>query len=138
VWRNTRFNGNYAFSFTAGKEKKIGKGEKDRTLGLNIRTIYTGGFRETPLDLNASVAKGEAVYQEDKAFQGRIQDYMRLDIRVSIRRNRAHSTSTLALDILNTTNHKNVYGSYFEAQSGTIKTDYQMPLLPVLSYRVEF
>ena len=138
VWRNTRFNANYAFSFTAGKEMKVGKSEKDRTLGINIRTIYTGGFRETPLDLNGSIAKGEAVYQEDKAFEGRIHDYLRLDVRVSIRRNRAHSTSTLALDLLNATNHKNVYGSYFEAQSGTVKTDYQMPLLPVLSYRVEF
>jgi len=40
--------------------------------------------------------------------------------------------------LLNAINYKNVFSTYFEAESGTLKTAYQLPLLPVLSYKLEF
>ncbi len=139
VWRNTRFNANYALAFTAGKEWSVGKkAEKQKTLGINMRTTYTGGMRETPINLEASVAKGETVLYDDKTFEARKPDYLRIDLKVSLRTNHKNTTSTLALDLLNAINYKNVYGTYFEAESGTLKTSYQLPLLPVLSYKLEF
>ena len=38
--RQTRFNGNFATTFTAGKEIKTGPGFKNRIVGVNIKTIY--------------------------------------------------------------------------------------------------
>jgi len=138
VWRNTRFNANYAVSFTAGKEWKVGKEGKNKTLGVNLRAIYRGGMRTTPINMQASIAEGSTVIYEDQLYEAKVADYFRTDLKFSLRRNRAHSTSTLALDFQNATNRKNVWNYYFDASSGTIKTSYQTPLIPVLSYKIEF
>ena len=137
VLRNSRYNGNYAFSFTAGKEFHP-EGSKNRTYGINLRTLYSGGFRTTPIDYNRSILEGETKYIESEAYSEKLPDYFRTDLRLSIKRNRARMTSTLALDIQNVSNRKNVYGSYFDPQTGKVKTSYQLPLLPILSYRIEF
>ncbi|MBX2913844.1 MAG: TonB-dependent receptor [Cyclobacteriaceae bacterium] len=135
VWRNTRFNGKHAISFTAGKEYNWKKG---RVFGLNMRTIYTGGFWETPIDFTRSVELGQTQYIEALAYTEKLPDYFRTDIRISMKRNRTHTTSTISLDLQNATNHKNLGGQYFEPQSGKIEKWYLLPLLPILSYKVEF
>jgi len=135
VWRNTRFNGKHALSFTAGKEYLW---KKNRVFGLNLRTIYTGGFWSTPIDFEKSQETGETRYVESLAFTEQLPDYFRMDFRVSLKRNRPNSTTTLSLDLQNTTNNKNLGGQYYEPQSGEIKKWYMLPLLPILSYRIEF
>jgi hypothetical protein len=135
VWRNSRFNGKHALSFTAGKEYNW---KKNRVFGLNIRTIYTGGFWTTPIDVEKSIELGETRYMESLAFTEQLPDYFRTDFRVSLKRNRAKSTSTLSLDLQNVTNHKNLGGQYYDAQSGEVEKWYMLPLLPVLSYKIEF
>jgi hypothetical protein len=137
-WYNTRFNTNFASSFTGGKEWKLSEKHKNKVIGLNIKVIYTGGTRTTPVDLPGSIASGNEVNQTWNAFTKQNPSYFRLDTKISIKRNFAHSTSSLALDIQNTTNHKNVGGQYFDVNSGKIKFWYQSPLIPVLSYRLEF
>ncbi len=135
VWRNTRFNGKHALSFTAGKEYLW---KKNRVFGLNLRTIYTGGFWSTPIDFEKSQETGETRYVESLAFTEQLPDYFRMDFRVSLKRNRANSTTTLSLDLQNATNNKNLGGQYYEPLSGEVKKWYMMPLLPILSYRIEF
>ncbi|WP_373396773.1 hypothetical protein V8V91_18935 [Algoriphagus halophilus] len=105
---------------------------------MNIRGIYGGGLRTTPILLDQSIKKGETVLDDAKAFETQNPDYFRADLRVSLKRNKAKSTRTWALDIQNATNRKNIYGSYFEPMDSEIKTSYQAPLIPILSYRVEF
>jgi CarboxypepD_reg-like domain len=137
-WYNTRFNTNYATVLTLGKEWILSEKRKKRVIGLNLKSMYVGGFCYTPIDLPASVATGEVQYVVSKTFEGKNPDYWRVDIRVSVKRNYNRATGTLALDIQNTTNHKNVGGEYFVLKSGQIKYWYQTPLIPVLSYRLEF
>ncbi len=137
VWRNSRYNGNYAFSFTAGKEFKS-NGSKSRVYGINIRTLSSGGFRTSPIDVERSIQTGETKVVESLAYTQQMPGYFRTDLRVSMKTNRSKSTSTLALDIQNATNRQNLGGQYFDSQSGQIKKWYQLPLLPVLSYKVEF
>lgn len=137
-WYNTRFNTNYAVSFTAGKEWTLSEKRKSRVIGFNFKSIYVGGFRYTSIDLPASVASGETKFDNSKTFEEQNPDYWRLDIRVSVKRNFKKLTSTLALDIQNVTNRKNVGGQYFDKNTGEVKYWYQTPLLPLLSYRLEF
>jgi len=138
IWRDTRFNGKYAVALTAGKEWKVGRNEKNNTIGLNLRVTNAGGFRDTPIDLAASIESGETKYNENKAFSIKNSNYFRTDIRLSYKRNRPKATSTLALDLMNATNHKNLFGKDFDPEKGEIVTYYQVPLIPVLSYRIEF
>lgn len=135
VWRNTRFNGRHAVSFTAGKEFMW---KKNRVFGLNVRTIYTGGFWTTPIDLARSQELGETHFIESLAYSEQLPDYFRADVRFSLKRNRAKSTTTLSLDLQNATNQKNLGGQFYEVRSGEIKKWYMMPLLPILSYKIEF
>ncbi|KAK6021514.1 RNA polymerase sigma-70 factor, partial [Ostertagia ostertagi] len=52
VERNTRFNGNYIVTLLSGKDFIIER--KSKTIGVNIKSIYAGGLRTTPIDLEAS------------------------------------------------------------------------------------
>jgi hypothetical protein len=90
------------------------------------------------MDATLAAPDQGAVYMEDKAFTIQYPAYFRTDIRVSVKRNRPNSTQTLALDIQNVTNRKNIYGKYFNEETKSIKTYYQTPLIPVLSYKIEF
>jgi hypothetical protein len=137
-WYDTRFNTNYATSLTVGKEWNLKNKEKNKTIGFNIKSMYVGGFRYTPIDLNASIAAGETKFVTSETFGKRMPDYYRLDIRFSLKRNYKSLTSTLALDIQNTTNRKNVGGQYFDEKTGKVNYWYQTSLIPILSYRLEF
>jgi hypothetical protein len=137
-WYDTRFNTNYAVTLTMGKEWPIDRKGKNRTLGFNIKSVYVGGFRYTPIDLNASIAAGETKFVDAQTYGKRTPDYYRLDIRFSLKRNYKNLTSTFAIDIQNTTNRKNVGGQYFDENTGEVKYFYQTPLIPIVSYRLEF
>lgn len=137
-WFNTRFNTNYALTVTAGKEWTLSEKRKSRVIGFNLKSVYVGGMRYTPINLNASIAKGETVFEDSKTFEEKNPDYYRLDIRISLKRNYKKVTGTLALDIQNTINRKNVGGQYFDVNTGKINYWYQAPLIPILSYRLEF
>ncbi len=138
VWRNSRYNSNFVNSLVSGKEWSWNRGQKNRTIGVSLKLTYTGGHRETPIDLDASIAQGKTVYDETRAFEDRMPSYFRLDTGIRLKRNYEHLTTSLALDIQNTTNRQNVFGRYYDNKSQTIKYWYQAPLIPVLSYRLEF
>ncbi len=137
-WYNTLYNANYATTFTMGKEWTLSEKRKHRVIGFNVKSVLIGGSRYTPIDLAASIAKGEAKYDETKTFEQRNPDYYRLDIRLSTKRNYKKLTTTLALDIQNVSNRKNVGGQYFDPIALKIKYFYQAPLIPILSYKLEF
>jgi hypothetical protein len=136
IERNTRYNGNYIANFVIGKE--FNSANQRRTYGINIRTLYMGGYRTTPIDFEASQAKGETVYVEKQAYSIQNPAYFRTDLKLSMRWNRRHTTSTLSLDLQNASNHLNVYGQWYDPLKNNIRTAYQNGLIPILNYKVEF
>lgn len=138
TWYNTRYNTNYASSFTIGKEWTLSEKRKNRVLGVNLKSLLVGGLRYTPIDLKASVAAGETKFEDSKNYEERTPDYFRLDVRISLKRNYRKLTSTLALDIQNATNRQNIGGQYFNKTSGEVAYWYQATLIPILSYKLEF
>ena len=134
--RNTKFNGNYVANLVMGKE--FVSANKRRSFGINVKAIAAGGLRTTPIDLGASQAKGKAVYNEHMAFASQNPDYFRTDLRLSMKWNRKHLTSTLSLDIQNVSNRMNVYGQWYDDERRQVVTTYQTGLIPVLNYKVEF
>ena len=136
VERNTRFNGNYLFNMVAGKEFPL-KGQR-KVLGINIRVIYAGGFRKTPIDIEKSRQEGSTAYFEKEAFTLQNPAYFRPDLRISMKWNRKKLTSTLSLDIQNAINRDNIYDQYYDALQDKTVTAYQTGLIPILNYKVEF
>jgi hypothetical protein len=136
VERNTRYNGNYLFNGVAGKEFPLSGQEK--VLGINIKVIYAGGYRTTPIDLTASQQGGYTIYKEKEAFSLQNQAYFRPDCRISLKWNRTRLTSTLSLDIQNVINRKNIYNQKYDLLKGATITNYQNGIIPVLNYKVEW
>jgi outer membrane receptor protein involved in Fe transport len=136
VERNTRFNGNYIITLISGKD--FVSDNKRKTFGINIKTIYAGGLRTTPVNAELSQAKGYTVFDEYNAYSLRNLDYFRADLRLSMKWNKRNFTSTLSLDIQNVTNRQNVYNQYFDEDTNKIVYSYQTGFLPVLNYRIEF
>ncbi|CAN5812280.1 carboxypeptidase-like regulatory domain-containing protein [soil metagenome] len=136
VERNTRFNGNYIVTLIAGKD--FVNEQKAKTFGINIKTIYAGGFRNTPIDLAASQQAGYSVFKEKEAYSLQNPAYFRTDLRVSIKWNRKNLTSTLSLDIQNIGNRLNVYSQCYDKEQNEIVTYHQTGLIPILNYKIEF
>jgi hypothetical protein len=136
VERNTRFNGHHINTLLAGKE--FVSERKSKTFGVNIKTIYAGGQRSTPIDLAASRANGYGVYKEKEAYTLQNPSYFRTDLRVSMKWNKRNRTNTLSLDLQNVSNRANVFTQWYDATKGTVGYYYQNGLIPVLNYKVEF
>lgn len=138
VLRNTRYNGNYILNLTGGKEWTKQKKERQNTLGLNLNMAYLGGFRETPIDLLASETAGTTIFNTSEAFTINQPDYFKVDFRFYYKRNKTKYNTTLALDIQNLTNQQNQAFSYYDALLNTVVTKYQLGLIPILNWRIEF
>lgn len=136
IERNTRFNCNYVSAFTIGKEFETYR--KTRSYGLNLKTIWAGGQRTTPIDLAQSLEKGYTVFDEYRANSLQNPGYFRTDIRLSMKWNKRGITSTLSLDIQNVTNRLNTLYQWFDEERREIVTHYQTGLIPVLNYKIEF
>jgi CarboxypepD_reg-like domain len=135
-WYNTRFNSHVANSFLMGKEWDFSK--KNRSLALNLKLTHVGGLFSTPVDVVASQQNGETVFDQTRPFSHRLPYYLRADVGIRLKRNYARITTTLALDIQNVTNRSNVFNQYYSPETQTVKYNYQAPLIPILSYKIEF
>ncbi len=136
VERNTRFNGGHINTLLAGKD--FVSERKSKTFGINIKTIYAGGLRTTPIDVVKSMTRGYTVYNQQQAFSLQNPSYFRTDLRISMKWNRKHRTNTLSFDVQNLTNRQNVYNQWFDGVQGKIVYNYQNGLIPILNYKVEF
>ena len=137
IERNTFYNSRYIFNLVAGKEFKVGS-DKQNIIGTNLRTIWRGGYRTVPVDLEASVARQEEVRIFDQAFETKAPDYFRVDLGLSFRKNNPNWSWVVSLDIQNFTDRSNVWDEYYDPETGRMAQKYMVGLVPILNYRVEF
>ncbi len=136
-WYSTRYNGNYNLTLLGGKEFKVGKSKKN-TLGLNGKTVLSGGNRFTPIDFAASQDAGYTVRFEDQLYADKVSDYWRVDLGVHYTINAKSSTHTLMIDIQNVSNRQNLWVEYYNPETNQMDADYQNGIFPLLNYRFEF
>lgn len=137
-WYNTRFNTNYVLNITAGKQWVLKNTKKRRTLGVNIKSVLTGGYRTTPVIVDEE--NGETIVYRDytKTFENALSTFFRSDIQFSLQRDYKNVTSTLSLDLRNVTNRKNVAGQFFNETNLTVEDYHHVGFIPVLSYKINF
>ena len=137
-WRNMQFNSQYTASLTAGKEWTKGKKEHLRIIGFNIRGLYRGGYWYTPIDENLSAEYQQTVFDYTKAFTEQLPAYYSFDIRLSHTKQKEDYLRTWALDIQNVTNRENISWYYYDQLSQQVEPMYQLGIIPVIAYRLEF
>jgi len=136
VERNTAFNTQYAANFLAGKDFKVGK--KGNILYANIKFTTVGGKYITPIDIETSKLKGNAVFNENKAFTEKQEPYFRADLKVGYRMDYKKSSMEFAIDLQNVTNHQNIFSQGYNRYKNTISTEYQQGFFPVPMFRYTF
>lgn len=136
IKRSTRFDGSYTLNLTYGKEWSKIKGESHRTFGVSSRLLYLGGLRESPIIPDTSTPS--TVFDETKAFENKLPDYFRLDLRLNWRKNKNGYTRTIAIDIQNIFNIENVAYRYYDHVLSKINTQYQLGMIPIVVYRIDF
>jgi hypothetical protein len=137
IERNTRYNGNFITNCIAGKEFIIGK-NKTNALIADIKFVWAGGNRLTPIDFEESELLGTTVYELDKRYTLKAVDYFKINFKLGYRKNKKNASYHVFLDVQNITNRKNVFLQYYDPGSGEIETFYQLGLLPILNFRIQF
>lgn len=135
IERNTAFNGNYVSNLLGGYEFKLGD---KNVLAFDLRNSLAGGRRVTPIDLEASRLEGREVLQHDRAFEERLPDYYRLDLRITLRLNGKRIMQEWFVDLQNLTNRQNPFIRTFSPQTGDVFTTYQLGFVPMFNYRILF
>ena len=68
----------------------------------------------------------------------KLNDYVRLDLRLSWQKNKPKYTRTWSIDIQNVLNIENDAFYYYDTQQDDVLLEKQLGIIPVLAYRVEF
>lgn len=133
----TKFDGRYSLMITGGREWTKQVESRNSSFGIHGRLMYLGGLRDTPIDENMSRTTGVTTYNND-TYGVQLKDYVRVDLRLSWRRDKKNYTRTIALDIQNVAGIRNEAFRYFDTYQGKVVTQYQVGFIPVLVYRVDF
>lgn len=136
-WYNTQYNSNYVFNLIGGKEFVLGH-KKNKILGFNARSVYAGGQRYTPIDVQASQNSQATHYLQKQRFIDQFPPYFRIDIGINYRINRPKTVHILSLNIQNLTNRQNVQSRYYDIVSHKAILNYGLGMVPIISYKIEF
>jgi hypothetical protein len=133
--RHTAFNGNYVFNLLGGYEKRLGRNLR---LTFDLKTVWAGGRRYVPIDLEASVASREEVRDWTRAYENRYDDYFRTDFRIGISLNGKRTSQEWAIDLQNLTGFQSIFMEGYDVQKEEIYTVYQQGFIPMFLYRIHF
>ncbi len=128
------YDSRFAMSLMAGYEFQF----KNSALEIGFRLGYMGGFRYTPLDEAASLEARTAITIDSQAFSQTYKNYFRPDLRIAYRQNKPKYAWTISLDLGNFVDYKNILRQYYDKQTNSIAFKYQMGLIPVLAFQVDF
>jgi hypothetical protein len=137
VERPTAYDGGYVYNILAGYELALGK-SKNKLLSLDVKYTTAGGNRYTPIDVNASIIQRQAVYDDSQAYSQKFTPYSRLDVKLSFRMNRKHTSHMLYVNIENILGRQNILDQIYDPTSHSVHTEYQLGVFPYGGYRLEF
>jgi hypothetical protein len=139
---NSAFNNNYVVNALAGKEFIISKNNPKarRSLSVDLKTMMAGGKRTTPWTAVYNDATGEfdRVWDYNRAFDIKLRDYNKTDLKISYRSNRRGITQEWGIEITNLFNSRNIFGDSFKKYTGEADYVYQLGMMAIPQYRIIF
>lgn len=135
----SRYDAGYTLSFTTGKEYNQEGRNKKKAFAWNSRVLYSGGLKEENFDLERTIGfRSSTMFDHDGGFVNQLNDYFRLDLRLSWRKEKANSTRTIAIDVQNLFSMDNDAYSRYDFRKGQVVAEKQLGIIPILVYRLEF
>ena len=136
VWRPTRYNKRYVANLLMGRERFFKNNR--RSLDYNIRLNVTGGERYSPVLVDESIALQRIVTDESRAFALQHDPVLYADLAVSYRINHRKALSLISLQVKNAFGSPIVENFNYNFKTNRIQLDKNRPILPVISYKIEF
>ena len=136
IWRNTRFNTNTSFTLATGKEWNL-HGKRSSSIATDLKVLYSGGPRVTPIDLPKSIAQKKQVVDNNRIYEDQLASFFRVDFQIEWKTQYQKRTGTVILGVQNLFNRKNPISQSFDAATNQIKYNYLLGLIPVLGYKVD-
>jgi hypothetical protein len=137
TWRDARFNTGRSFTLLFGKEWNLKK-KTVNTFSADLRFMYNGGVRVTPIDLAKSIAQKSTVLDNTRAYAQQLGDFFRIDGQVEWRFQHNHTTSSLIAGAQNLLNRKIPVSQSFDAVSKNIQYRYLLGFIPVIGYKIQW
>ena len=141
-WRSTRMDGRYSLSLMGAKEFTFKKGG---ILQFGLKFFLNGSNRYTPIDAAKTAATNGLVLDEERAFEGLFVDqpfgygvYYRFDLRIAYIKSHKKFSYTIALDMQNVTDAKNVKEFLYDRNASELIPRYHSGILPAVSFRIDF
>lgn len=131
VWYNTQFNNNYAANVLVGKDFR-------QKFSVNLRYLIRGGNRYTPINLTESIKRNTTVLTSSQLMQAQYPTFQRIDLSIAYKLNRAKHTWTIRADLQNILDIANVIEERYDSNAKALTYRYALPLIPILSTRVDF
>jgi hypothetical protein len=139
---NTAFNNNYVANALVGREFIISRKNPSvrRSLVIDLKTMIAGGKRTTPWTsfLNEETNEYERQWDYDRAFEIRLNDYHKTDMKVSFRSNNRNKTLEWAVEITNLFNTQNIFSDRFNKYTGEAEYVYQLGMMVIPQFRIIF
>lgn len=137
IWRDTRYNRNYAFNILGGKEWQLGT-SGNKWLSVNLGLTLMGGKKFSPLDEQTSLLVKEDTRDETRAFESREPAVYNLDMTISYRKNRPKFSSVWSLQMKNMVGSPEFDGYAYNYQQNAMVKKESTIMIPNLSYKIEF
>ncbi len=139
-WYPTVFNGRYALKGVVVWEPTVRSRKKERMWlpAIGLRVTWLGNKRYTPIDTQATVERGELVWIDSLAYSLQLPPYFRLDVKLRLRVLGVRVQHEWGLDLVNLTNHRNVFMITYTGGNPPLRYVYQIGFLPIFYYRVRF
>ena len=131
VWYNTQFNNNYAANLLVGKDFR-------QKISVNLRFLVRGGNRYTPINVAESIKRNTTVLTSSQMMEAQYPTFQRLDFSVAYKLNRKQHTWTFRADFQNILNTNNIIEERYDGNAKAPSYRYALPLIPILSTRVDF
>lgn len=135
IWRNTQFNNLFAANLLVGKDFQL---NKQKTLSINFRYMLRGGNRYTPINLPESIKRNTTILQSAKINEAQYPNFDRLDFSLAYKINRKGHTWSIRADVQNILNIKNVIEERYDSAIKALAYRYALPMVPILSTRLDF
>lgn len=133
---NSFYDNRFGISAMAGYEHPFKKNSSSIEVGL--RAQFSGGFRGTPIDAQASAIAREAIYDETKPYTIVYPNYFRPDLRLAYKQNKKKFTWKVSLDLANFVDYKNILRESYNVGTNAIEYKFQTGLTPILAFEFDF
>lgn len=137
IWRDTRYNRNYAFTALGGKEWQAGT-SGNKWWSLNLGLTLMGGKKISPIDEQASLMAQEEVSDGNRLFEDSEPITYNLDFTLSFRKNKAKHSSVWSLQMKNMFGSKEYDGYVYNYKQQAMVKKESAIMIPNLSYKIEF